>query len=114
MWNCQEQMIAVNVVSFAALAPGKGGDGEAMTRQYLLWNLREAAEASWNAIRDIEADVDYSDAELQIAMTHIYHHLNTAWNARHASEERVAECEAADFRNWRQFPKDLDMSIGVE
>ena len=85
-----------------------------MTRQYLLWNLREAAEAMSDAIREIEADTNYSEAELHVAMIHVYHHLNTAWNARHASDERVVECEAADFRSWRQFPKDLDMSIGVD
>jgi len=90
------------------------GDEEAMTRQYLVWNLRQAAEAISDAISEIQADTNYSEAELQITMMHIYHHLNTGWNARHASEERVAECGPADFRSWRQFPADLDMSVGVD
>ena len=42
------------------------GDEEAMTRQYLLWNLREAAEAISDAISEIQADTNCSEAELQI------------------------------------------------
>ena len=60
-----------------------------MTKDYVLYNLREAAEELGR-----------------------YHHLNTAWNARHASADDVTACTAADFKRWRQFPTDINMSLG--
>jgi hypothetical protein len=88
--------------------------GKAMTRDYILWNLREAEEELSRTIREVESDQAYSDAEFIVAMTHLYHHLNTAWNAREAAPERVAKCTQDDFRAWRQFPADLDMALDVE
>ena len=49
-----------------------------MTRDYVLWNLREAEEELSRTIREVEPDQAYSDAESIVAMTHLYHHLNTA------------------------------------
>ena len=43
---------------------------------------------------------------LFLSMAHAYHHLNFAWNCRHASEERVWRCDPADFKRWSKFPKD--------
>jgi hypothetical protein len=40
-------------------------------------------------------------------MEHLYHHLNTAWNARDESPEGVAATSEEDFQRWRQFPEDL-------
>ncbi len=85
-----------------------------MTRDYVLWNLREALEELSRTIGDVESDPTYADAEFSVAMMHLYHHLNTAWNARSASPERVAECSEDDFRDWRQFPADLDMMLGLD
>jgi hypothetical protein len=42
-------------------------------------------------------------------MQHLYHHLNTAWNARDASPERVAAASGADFFRWRQFPWEIEL-----
>ena len=82
-----------------------------MTQDYTLWNLREVAEALMGVIRRLEMDSDYGDEELAIAMNHLYHHLNTAWNARHASTERIDQCSPKDFLTWRQFPADIDMTL---
>jgi hypothetical protein len=30
-------------------------------------------------------------------MAHLYHHLNTAWNARESSEERARVCSQEDY-----------------
>ena len=78
-----------------------------MTRAFVLWNLREAAEAATQIVGEMEADSDYSEAEFMVAMGHLYHHLNTAWNARNASPERTRKCNSRDFRAWSQFPRDL-------
>lgn len=82
-----------------------------MTKDYLLWNLREASEELTRTIHDLETDSDYGNEELAVALNHLYHHLNTAWNARHASRARVQECSAEDFLAWRQFPADIDMTL---
>ena len=85
-----------------------------MTRDYVLWNLGEVAEGLSRVIQEMSADPDYSREALGVEMAHLYHHLNTAWNAKDASAERVAACSAADFRDWRQFPTDIDMTLGLE
>ena len=84
-----------------------------MTKDYVLYNLKEAAEELGRTIGGIEADSDYGDEEFEIAVTHLYHHLNTAWNARHASPDHVNACATADFKRWRQFPTDINMSLGL-
>lgn len=49
----------------------------------------------------------YSCGELSGDLGHLYHHLNTAWNARDASEQQVQTCAAADFNRWGRFPREL-------
>ena len=81
-----------------------------MNREHTLFHLREAAEELVRTIRDMETDPEYDYAEFRVAMQHLYHHLNTAWNARDKTAERVAACSEADFFRWRRFPQDLDLS----
>jgi hypothetical protein len=40
-------------------------------------------------------------------MQHLFHHINTAWNARSILDEQAAE--GGDFDKHRRFPSDLDM-----
>jgi len=40
-------------------------------------------------------------------MQHLYHHVNTAWNARDATETQVEKATDDDFNRWSQFPTDL-------
>ena len=81
-----------------------------MNRSYVLWNLKEAREAIGQLIADIEADADYDFGEFRVDMEHLYHHINTAWNARDASTERADACSQADFDRWRQFPQDIELT----
>jgi hypothetical protein len=78
-----------------------------MNRDHTLFHLREAAEALQRTIGEIDADPAYDYAEFSVAMEHLYRHLNTAWNARDESPERVAATSEEDFQRWRQFPEDL-------
>ncbi|HUE89301.1 MAG TPA: hypothetical protein VMO26_24750 [Vicinamibacterales bacterium] len=83
----------------------------ALNKDYLLWNLQEAAEELIRTIADLKADPDYGEPEFAVAMTHLYHHLNTAGNAGNATAAEPHACRAEDFNRWRQFPvADLDMS----
>ncbi len=78
-------------------------------REHVLFHLREGLEHTRRMIADLESDTDYDQPEFMVDMSHLYLHLNTAWNARTASAERVENCSQADFDAWRQFPDDLPM-----
>lgn len=80
-----------------------------MNRDHVLWHLREAEDELRRTIADIESTPDYGYGEFVVAITHAYHHLNTAWNAKDESPARVAACVETDFRQWRQFPSDIDL-----
>jgi hypothetical protein len=71
--------------------------------------LREGLEELQRTVRELEDDPDYEDVEFLIAMQHLYHHLNTAWNSRNESPERAWESAEEDFYNWRRFPTDIPM-----
>jgi hypothetical protein len=81
-----------------------------MNRDWVLFHLKEAHEELTRTIQGIEQDPDYDYGEYYVAMMHLYHHLNTAWNSRDASPERVQKCTDEEFAQWRQFPNDVDMS----
>lgn len=75
-----------------------------MNKEYVLWNLREAAEELERTIEAIEKDPNYDREEFRVAMSHLYQHINTAWNARDATKEQAAECAEEDFEKWRSMP----------
>jgi hypothetical protein len=80
-----------------------------MNREHTLFHLREAAEELQRTIQEMDANPAYDYGEFLVAVQHLYHHLNTAWNARDESPERVATCSDADFLRWRQFPQDIEL-----
>jgi hypothetical protein len=43
-----------------------------------------------------------------VELQHLYHHINTAWNARD-STNAVGEASEVEFREWSAFPTDLPM-----
>ena len=49
------------------------------------------------------------EVEFRIAMQHIYHHLNFAWNTRHESVQNYAGMMNEEFKQWGKFPKDLEL-----
>jgi hypothetical protein len=70
---------------------------------------REAHEGLSKTIQEIRDDPDYGYGEFLVAMQHLYHHLNTAWNSRDASPHQVRSENDEDFGRWNQFPTDLPM-----
>lgn len=80
-----------------------------MNKDYILYNLREAIDGILSTIKEIENDPEYEYGNYVVDMRHIYHHVNTAWNARDADKKRTDECSQKDFDMWRQFPKDMEM-----
>ncbi|HXX76767.1 MAG TPA: hypothetical protein VEI50_16675 [Nitrospiraceae bacterium] len=79
-----------------------------MNRVAVLFHLREAKEELDRTIAEIANDSTYDFEVFQIAMSHLYHHLNTAWNGRDASAEQHRECAQSDFDAWRKFPRNAD------
>lgn len=75
-----------------------------MNKQYILLNLNEALEELQSTISELETKSDYDYGEYVVAMSHLYHHINTAWNARDTSESDSTECSEENFHKWRKFP----------
>ena len=76
-----------------------------MNRDWVLFNLREAEEELRRTIAEIESTPDYGYSEMVVAMSHAYHHLNTAWNSRDETEAVVRECSAKNFERWLAVPR---------
>jgi hypothetical protein len=77
-----------------------------MNKDYVLYNLDEAQKALDEIIADMRSNRDYDYGEYIVDLTHVYHHLNTAWNARDESKATTDECSEQNFYRWRQFPTD--------
>jgi hypothetical protein len=80
-----------------------------MNKDYMLYNLREALEQLTSTIDELETDEDYGKEAYLVEMQHLYHHINTAWNARDSTKKESMECSESSFEKWRQFPPDIYM-----
>jgi hypothetical protein len=78
-----------------------------MNSEWVLFHLREAEEELRRTIARLESTPDYDRGEFGVAMAHVYHHLNTAWNSQNETESAAHECAKDDFFRWRQFPTDI-------
>jgi hypothetical protein len=79
---------------------------DVMSVKYALWNMKEAADELARLIRDLESG-ETVDFVTGVGFAHVYHHLNTAWNAREATQDACDSCAESDFYRWRRFPEDL-------
>ena len=82
-----------------------------MNRDAIAFHLGEAKEELNRTIADIQGDPEYDSAEFKVAMSHLYHHLNTAWNGRDATPERHRDCSQEDFGTWRKFPDESELFL---
>ena len=82
-----------------------------MNKDYLLWHLKEAKEELDRTIVEIEESSDYDVGEYLVAMSHLYHHINTAWNARDAPNDEAAECSEENFKKWRKLPQKSELLL---
>ena len=80
-----------------------------MNKPHILFHLAKAQEAIQKLIAEMQSDQDYEFGNYRVDMEHLYHHVNSAWNGRDASEEAVHACSQEDFRRWRQFPTDIEL-----
>lgn len=82
-----------------------------MNNEYIIYNLKEAQEQLTEIINEIENGEELNIGSYIVDMQHLYHHLNTAWNARDASDTQTTECSEENFEKWRLFPDDMEMEI---
>jgi hypothetical protein len=80
-----------------------------MNKPYILHNLKEGLEQLTELIKELETDSDYEYGDYIVDMSHLYHHINTAWNARDSTKIESEECSNENFRIWRRFPTDIEM-----
>jgi len=74
-------------------------------------HLREAAEQLNDTIQAMNNDADYDIGDFRVEMSHLYNHLNTAWNGRDQTDEQFKECTDEDFSRFRKFPTDEDLLL---
>ena len=79
-----------------------------MNKSYTEFHLKEALEQLEQTLCSINSG-EYDETDLQPDMEHLYHHINTSWNARHASSSQAEKCSQEDYEQWRLFPTDIDM-----
>jgi hypothetical protein len=80
-----------------------------MNKGWILFHLREAHEELTRTIAKMNAAGTVNEIEFEIALAHMYNHLNTAWNSRTDSDEQIAAQTNDDFYKWRDFPADIAM-----
>jgi hypothetical protein len=79
----------------------------------ILYNLAEAREQIQKIEQTAKQGEKISEVEFQTMLEHAYHHLNFAWNIRHASTKRYRHLTDNDFDEWSKFPKEIEeYSIG--
>jgi len=57
-----------------------------MNKKLVTFHLNEAHEQLRATLAEMSRDDDYGSGEFVVEMQHLYYHLNTAWNAREASD----------------------------
>ena len=81
-----------------------------MNRSVVLFHPREASEQLDKTIKGLTSQSDYGAEEFLVEMSHLYHHLNTAWNGRDQTDEQFKQCTGEDFYRFRKFPTELSDS----
>ncbi len=61
-------------------------ENPALNRRWIVQHLTEAVEEIQKTIEAVK-NPTYGEGYYLVAMSHAYHHMNTAWNARFATHE---------------------------
>jgi hypothetical protein len=84
-------------------------EADEMNKVRIFFHLKDSKDALERLINEMESDPGYDYGNYIVDMRHIYHHLNTAWNSRDASNKQVRPVTDQDFNKWQHFPTDLPM-----
>jgi hypothetical protein len=84
-----------------------------MNTRFIASNLKEAEQDLQRLTARAAAGEDISFEDFHVAMAHIYHHLNSAWNGRNITDAEWRECTDENYKKWESFPRDLPL-IGAD
>ncbi len=82
-----------------------------MNKRIILFHLKEALEELQLTVQSMEREPECDAADFQVAMGHLYHHLNTAWNGRACTDEEFKKCSDEHFYKWRKFPRNAELNL---
>jgi hypothetical protein len=82
-----------------------------MNHDAVLVHLREAKKELDRTILEIEKNKACEAGDFRTAMSHIYHHLNTAWNGKDTPAKLYAESSRHKYHDWRKFPPNDDLLL---
>ncbi len=80
-----------------------------MNTRFIASNLKEAEEELRRLCDRANSAEEIPFADFHTAMAHIYHHLNSAWNGRDATDQQWRDRSDEDFAKWQKFPADLPL-----
>jgi hypothetical protein len=80
-----------------------------MNKEAILSHLTEAAQQLLTAIESLKTDSAYEVEQYRVEMSHVYHHLNTAWNGRNGTEDEFRNAEK--FDEWGKLPETSDLFL---
>jgi hypothetical protein len=80
-----------------------------MNTDFIASNLKEAGEELQRLAARADSGEDISFEDFHVAMAHIYHHLNSAWNGRNITDAEWRECSDENWNKWRSYPTDLPL-----
>jgi hypothetical protein len=80
-----------------------------LTWENIVYNLEDALEELQKLDKQIASGNMQDEVEFQIAMQHIYHHLNFAWNTRHESIQNYADMMKEKLNQWGEFPNAFEL-----
>jgi len=80
-----------------------------MNNRVILFHLEEAAEQLKATIEGLKTNQNFEKEAYQIEMSHLYHHLNTAWNGRDCTDQE--HLAGANFDKWRKFPNNSELLL---
>jgi hypothetical protein len=80
-----------------------------MNPNVISFHLQEAVQELTRTIQQVQENNNFEFEDFQVAMSHIYLHLNTAWNGRNQTDEEFSKCSQETFQRFRRFPKESDM-----
>jgi hypothetical protein len=79
-----------------------------LTWENITSNLEDALEELKSLDSQLLSGEMPDEVELRIALQHIYHHINFAWNTRHISPDAYANLTRENFDLWGKFPEDIE------
>jgi hypothetical protein len=76
-------------------------------RTIIRGNIADAIEQLQKLERKA-TDGTLTEIDLQLGLSHTYHHLNFAWNIRRVSTSEYARLTQEQFEQWGKYPAEID------